>query len=1084
MNAQMVRFRHLSVDNGLSQNSISCIAQDKKGFLWFGTYDGLNKFDGYTITKYNYSKEGGLSGSYIRCLYPDDEDNLWIGTATGGLCRLHIPTNKITVYKVDSASTNGIVAASVQDVSEPVKGKLYIATPKGVSILDKRTETFSLLAHKDDDPNSLLANSVRSITKDGRGHLWFGHNNFGLTEYIPEQNKFRRYTPKDSGSHLFDMKVRTLFADSKGFLWISMWSSGVALLDLKTGHFYNGNDTTGPLKNIAGISLVSQFYEDSKGNMWFCTAEEGLIRYNCSTGEVNHLSSNPDDPETVSDNITFCVLEDKSGLIWSGTWKGGVNYFDPRSLAFGYYKHESNKANSLNNNKIYAFSEASGDEVIVGTGASAMYFNMRKKTFRPFPINTKDPNSLRTNSPVISILTYTDGSIWMGTAGSGVYRYFLKTGRYKNYNTTASPRSLSLHTPSSLIVDNDGRLWIATLGGGLNLYNEATDDFTRFLNDPEDANTISSNYIPNMVKDKEGNIWMGTDAAGMVKLDPPSKTFIRYFDRQQNNPLPEMGVSTVYFDKSGVMWVGTAGGLCTVDPITRAVKSYAKEFPLLRPEFYGIAEDTTGNLWMSSDKGLIRFNPKTKEIKVFTKEDGIQGKEFNSRSMLKLKDGRLLAGGINGFNCFYPSDIRSNNVPPAVVLTGFNVLNKPYLLPQDISYTNEITLSWRDYFFSFDLAALDFSDPQQNRFMYKLEGFNDDWVNIGNQHTITFTNLDPGDYVLHVKGMSSSGCLNPVPMELKIRITPPFWKTTWFYFLCAAFILIAIYAFIKYRENKLRVEKALLEKKVEERTEELRLEKLKLEDANKDIRDSILYAQKIQSAIIPTDEDFKKMLPDSFVLFRPKDIVSGDFYWITEKNGFIFFAVADCTGHGVPGGFMTMLGNGLLNELVNEHNVTEPAEVLNKLREKIITSLKQTGRSGENKDGMDIVLFRIDPSGKELCYAAANNGFLLIRDGAAQEHAGDKQPVGIYNDQPAPFRQFTITLQKGDLIYSFTDGYPDQFGGPKGKKFKYRQLNEILTGNSGKTLKDQKNILSWHFENWKGELEQVDDVCVIGVKIV
>ncbi|MGZ3931617.1 MAG: two-component regulator propeller domain-containing protein [Bacteroidia bacterium] len=1083
LQSQVARFRHLSVDNGLSQNSISSIVQDKKGFIWISTYDGLNKFDGYTVTKYPYTVENGLAGGFIRCMYADDEDNLWLGTSAGGMCRLHIPTNRFTAYKVDSTIKNGIASNSVVEIAEYIKGTLYIATSKGLNLFDKKTGRFTLIQHNDADPNSLLSNSIRTMTRDMNGHIWLGHYNAGLTEYDPKANTFHRFTAHDKGSHLIDHKIRSVYADTRGYLWISLWSSGITIFDLRARRFYTASDTIGPLKDVSKIGLVSQFFEDSKGNMWFCTAEQGLVKYNRDQHEVIYFTNNPDDPESVSDNITFCAMEDKSGLIWSGTWKGGVNYFDPRSLTLGYFKHESNKTNTLNNNNVYAFCETAPGEVLIGTAASASYFNLKTKTFTPFPIHPKDPNTLLANSNVSGILVYKDGSIWFTTGGGGAYRYFPKTGKYKNYNTTADPNSLSLHTPRTLIMDNDNRLWISTLGGGLNLYNDEKDNFTRFANDPDDINTISSDYIPCMTKDREGNIWMGTASSGLIKLDPPSKTFIRYFDKPANNPLPDLGVSSIYFDKAGVMWVGTSGGLCTVDPITRAVKNYAKDFPELSPEFYGITEDTTGNLWLPSNKGLCRFNPKTLQIKVFTREDGIQGKEFNPGALIRLPDGRLLAGGINGFNCFYPAAIREDTVAPQAVITAFNVLNKPYALEQDIAYNSGITLSYRDYFFSFDLAATDFANPQQNKFMYKLENFNDEWVDIGTQHTITFTNLDPGDYVLQVRAANSGGYASRVPMQLKIRITPPFWKTTWFYLLCGLCGILLIYAFIKYRENKLRIEKALLEKKVEERTEELHHEKKKVEEAHQDIKDSILYAKKIQSAIIPTDEDFKKLLPDSFVLFKPKDIVSGDFYWLTEKTGFVFYAVADCTGHGVPGGFMTMLGNGLLNEIVNEHNVTEPAEILNKLREKIITSLKQTGRSGESKDGMDIVLFRLDASKRELCYAAANNAFILVRKDAHAEHAGDKQPVGIYGDSLKPFRQFTVALEKGDTIYSFTDGYPDQFGGPKGKKFKYKQLNDILISNSSKPLKDQKSILSWHFENWKGELEQVDDVCIIGVRV-
>jgi len=749
---------------------------------------------------------------------------------------------------------------------------------------------------------------------------------------------------------------------------------------------------------------------------------------------------------------------------------------------FGHFKHESNAANTLINNNVLSFCDAGNNEVIIGTGARLCTFNVITKKFTPFYFDKNDKESPLETSQVFSSLKDADGTFWFGTYGGGLFHYYPDKKKFRNYNTTPNLNSLSSSSPSKLVLDNSNNLWIANITGGINFYDRKTDNFIRFTHTSSIPKKIAMNNISGMIKDRRGIIWISTKGDGLIRLDPVKKEFTSFYNETPASP-QGIAISTMYADEKNILWMSTTDGLIKYNPETNETENHTGKSPLFKHLMMAIVGDNLGNLWLQSLTELIRYNPPTGNVTTFYTEEGAQGREFSDGAALKLKDGRLILGGINGFNLFDPKNIVEDKRPPFIAFTGFHVLNKPGNLKYDIAYTNEITLSYRDYFFSVDFAAMDFSNPAQNQFKYKLDGFNDDWVDIGKQHSITFTNLDPGKYTLNIKAANKNARWNDMPLKLAITITPPFWRTTWFYLLCIFTGGFSIYAFIKQREKQLIKDKTTLETKVKERTEELNVEKVKVEEAHKDIKDSIQYAQKIQSAVLPSEEDFKKLLPGSFIFFKPKDIVSGDFYWLTTKGEFVFYAVADCTGHGVPGGFMTMLGNGLLNELVNEHHVIEPGEILNKLREKIITSLKQTGKSGENKDGMDIVLFRINTKTNELCYSAANNGFIIVNNGSVVDYAGDKQPVGIYGDVIKPFRQFNIKLQKGDSVFSFTDGFPDQFGGPRGKKFKYKPLNELLVSISHLDSFYQKEKLESVFNEWRGELEQVDDVCVIGIRV-
>jgi serine phosphatase RsbU (regulator of sigma subunit) len=464
----------------------------------------------------------------------------------------------------------------------------------------------------------------------------------------------------------------------------------------------------------------------------------------------------------------------------------------------------------------------------------------------------------------------------------------------------------------------------------------------------------------------------------------------------------------------------------------------------------------------------------------------LQGREFIINACYGAPDGKLFFGGLNGFNAFNPDEIEFNTIPPQVVFTDFSVLNKPYALPVSISYLEEITLSYRDYFFSFDFASTDYTNSEKNIYEYKLEGFNENWVNIGNEHQVTFTNLDHGTYNLLVRATNNDRVLCKEPASIRIIIKPPFWKTIWFYTLCILLIIVMIYLYIKNREKKLIKEKQILEEKVEERTTELKEEKFKVELAHKDIKDSINYAKRIQEAILPLRDTISKHLNDYFILYKPKDIVAGDFYWFHHlpQEDSVLIAAIDCTGHGVPGAFMSMIGNEQLSKIINEKNITQPDLILNELHKGIRMALKQDQMQAETRDGMDLALCKINLKKNVVEYAGAMRPLWLVRNNELIEIKADKQPIGgLDADYRKPFTNNEIELQKGDTLYLFTDGFADQFGGEKGKKFMLKNFEKLLQEINSQPLSVQSNILNERIELWKGNHEQVDDILVIGVRI-
>lgn len=857
--AQFARFRHITVEDGLAQNYISGFAQDKKGFMWIGTNDGLNKYDGKKITtfKANIDDSTTITHSSIRCLYIDNDDNLWGGTAGGGMFKINLKTQQVTNYLPDSTNSNSISNGYVNAIIETTPGKLYIATFDGLNEFDKKTETFTV--HKTEGKNSIpfLSNNLRYMSADKEGHLWCSNPNKGVTEYDPKTGTCTYYTA-DSKIKIAGNTPKAIFCDSRGLVWVSGWAFGTTVIDKKNNRSYIPTDTTtNPIKNIREASLVSAFYEDNEKNIWFATAEHGLGKFDALDYSATLFENNKDDQETINDNTTFSIFQDRSGLIWCGTWKGGVNILDPRTLNFGYYKHEGTKQNTLINNSIFNLRPKSANEIFIGSNAGVSIFNSSTKTFSELPVDK--PNGLQHNSIVLFVFPYEDGSLWISTFGGGLYRYYPDKQTYVNYKPTNDSGSLSHHSPWHIVKDLKNRLWIAT-EKGLNLYNPEKDNFIR-VRTAHLPNGLTSEAITGMALHSDGKIWIGTANNGLNLFDPDTRTAKSIYGDKDKLLPPDCGITTVVLDSKGILWVGTSIGLFSLQPQNGKVTSYTELDPVFAGQIPSIQEDNTGFIWFTNQQGICKLNPLTKEFTQFTTAHGLQGKQYSLNAACNLPNGYLFFGGMNGFNAFNASKISLNTTPPKVVLTDFTVLNKPYKLPFECSYTDEITLSYKDYFFGFNFAALDFTNPSKNQYAYKLEGFNENWVNIGNEQSVAFTNLDPGTYTLLIKASNNDGFWGE-PLKLKLNITPPFWRTTWFYILCIVLGALLIYAYIKRREQKLVKEKAILEQKVEERTAELQIEKQKVEEAHKDIKDSINYAKRIQQAQMPTEKYIEKKIKD------------------------------------------------------------------------------------------------------------------------------------------------------------------------------------------------------------------------------
>jgi serine phosphatase RsbU (regulator of sigma subunit) len=497
--------------------------------------------------------------------------------------------------------------------------------------------------------------------------------------------------------------------------------------------------------------------------------------------------------------------------------------------------------------------------------------------------------------------------------------------------------------------------------------------------------------------------------------------------------------------------------------------------------------DKENNLWISTNKGLSRFNPHIPNeggnaFKNYDKNDGMGEDEFNEGACLKTADGRMFFGGVNGIVSFHPENVVGNTHLPDIYITSCELFGKEYTMDTLPVQKKYLELPWDKNTLSFSFVGLDYQMPSKNHYSYILEGADQDWSPPSTRHFASYAQLPPGNYIFRVKASNNDGLWNNTGNAVYIRIIPPFWKTNWFYATCIIFILLSIFTFVRYRTNRIEKEKKILEVKVEERTHELAQKTLELGEKNRDITSSIEYAKRIQQAMLPPLDEIKRHLPDSFILYLPKDIVSGDFYWFGEKENKLIIAAADCTGHGVPGALMSMIGHNLLNQIVLEQGITQPSTVLNHLNTMVQSALKQGVSDIDTSDGMDIAMCCIDKSSGEVHFAGANRPLIIIGNGKLTKVDPDKKPIGgsqigLLRD----FKNHTHKLQKGDTLYIFSDGYADQFGGENGKKFMLKRFLDTLITIANNPMHSQERRLQDDFMGWKGNNEQVDDILVIGM---
>jgi ligand-binding sensor domain-containing protein/signal transduction histidine kinase/DNA-binding response OmpR family regulator len=782
-----LRFTHLSNEQGLSNSTIEVIFQDSRGFIWLGTRDGLNRYDGNEIMVWRNdpSDTSSLSDNYIRCIHEDKDHRLWIGT-TNGLNRFIPEKNNFIRYKHRDGDTGGLISNLVMSLAEDARGRLYIGTSGG--LIRKDGNNFHTI-------NTL---PVTCLYADKNRRFWMGTQS-GLYSLNTETGAAALIRNPEKTSPSGDI-ITAIRDDRQGNLWLGTEDDGLFLFDPLQNTFIRWGHSD-KLSGSLGNNMIRCLLVDRKGQLWAGGINAGLNLFNPSSHTFFHYENEPGNNSSLSQRTISALFEDRQGNIWVGTHRGGVNIYSPGMEKFNLFRQESSPS-SLSYNDVKAFCEDKDGSILVGTdGGGLDIFSRDKQTFRHYKYDPFKENSLGSNA-VLDIMQDRKGDIWVSTWGGGLNLFHKADGTFTRYqHNPADSHSISSNFVQKTFEDYEGRLWVATYYGGLNIFDPVKKTFTCMVSDPSGKTSLSGRNIVSIQEDKEGHIWIGTDDGGLNCYQQATRHFSHYFDKGEK--MPDLRV--LFTDAKGRFWVGQRG-LYLFDPSRDSFRLYTNKAGLSDEFIKGITEDEGGNLWIATSNGLTQFNPETCTFKKYNPADGLQGLEFEANACMKTRDGEMYFGGINGFNSFYPAGIKANAFIPPVYITGFQLFNQKVFagdrnspLQQDISLTKKIVLSYKQSTFSLNFSALNFTAPENNSYAYMLQGLDKDWNYVGREKKSVYTNLAPGEYTFRVKASNNDGIWNEEGASVKIIITPPFWKTAWFTILLAALAIAGVYAFYRYR---------------------------------------------------------------------------------------------------------------------------------------------------------------------------------------------------------------------------------------------------------------------------------------------
>jgi serine phosphatase RsbU (regulator of sigma subunit)/ligand-binding sensor domain-containing protein len=1031
-NAQLERFKLYDVPEGVCHPFIYNINQDKNGFIWFGTGEGLCRFDGYEFKSFN--DVDSLSNDVVSVSFKDTFGNIWFGFSNGLI--LMWDGMLFKKYSLPGKNITGITS-----ISQTPWGEIFISTlNKGCYFVSSNDE----VREADENFSGKLIYSVLFSEEQ----LLLGTAD-GL-EIIPVEQEGFNFSQQFMPDDLAYISIQTL----KNTSWENTYVVGTEDAGL---YLLSDTDTLSITKIGTSTLLDYQNIQDvlqtANNNLWVCTYYGGLVKLSGfnQDGTYKYFTNYHKD-KGFKTNYFKSLFFDREENIWVGTYGNGVGLLAEQSFAFLNFENDLIDDNIL--------SVASNDSLVWLAGENgileiSLLDDSYKKMYGVLNGLPKDK---------ITTLSYAEGILWIGTEGHGIYQLEVPGKSAKVFfeaNNSLGNSINYLHLDNSV-------LYAATKNG---IYVFDLSNGKQFHYNTEAG--LPHNDIEHIFTDADNRLLFATRSNGIFEIDERGDV-IEYFTVGNY----ELAFNSITQDVNAQIWVSTFGqGIFLLLPDT--VINFTTFDGLKSNYCYSVSTADSNYVWVGHRLGVSRIQIDDFSIKTFDINYGIKG-DVNQNGVAVAGAGKLLFGTTDGLIVYDGSKARKSTVPPKTNLV------KLYISDKEVDYTKPIVLPYSAYKLRIEFVGLNYNDPQAVRYQYMLQGYDPDWSEMSEHRYTIYSRVEDGDYQFQIRSFGHDGLFEQSQVGFSLKVKPPVWKTWWFITLSIIIGLLLIALVVKYREKRQKEIQDYLEKRLDERTREVVEQKEEIEVKNRDITDSINYAQRIQTSILPPIKKLQQSFSGSFIFYQPRDIVSGDFYWFDKVGDDKFVIVcADSTGHGVPGAFMSMIGTTLIKDICMSQKTSLPSEILKQLDEQLSNTLNQNVDAAQSNDGMDIMVCQIDINNYELKYSSAMRPMIVYLNGEQIYIKGSRSSIGGQYDssEDKDFTDHAMKLNKGDLVYMFSDGYPDQFGGPMGKKFKMVRLKNLLKDIQKKPMEEQYEYVKSTFNLWKEDYEQVDDVLFMGIKL-
>ena len=840
---EVKKFKNFGIDNPMSYSFVRTIAQDKDDFMWFGSSEGLDRFDGHQTLNFQHdsSQPNSLSSNVISRIIIDKQQRLWVGTFGGGL-NLYRPASQDFIHFTTKTKNTKLTNDTVNTLFEDSEGKIWIATENGLNILNPHKEKWSIqqVFQELGNPNSLTHNAVLSIIETHNQEVWVGTNGGGISVFDLQGNFIKAIKYGDQNSATYVNKfVSSLYLDINGDIWIGTVDSGLLKYIPSTEQFIHYQMNMDDQPTISG-NAISSIYQDSEENIWIGT-DNGLSIYNHKTNGFSQYNNSPNNPYSISNDFVITFFEDKHNMMWIGTFSG-VNRWDPNMATFRQYSTQTNPV--LKNNNITSFAQFDQENLFFSTYGGGIYqLSQHDNSISPVVFNGSF-------SKYRIMTLFADGNtLWVGTRASGLYSVNLATNEVTEYRHDAeNNNSISANSITDIIKDMNGNIWVSTFRQGINLLNE-NGTFKRFVkNETNLEKGPSSNNILQLLEDEQGFIWLATFGAGLSRFDPKLGIFT-HLRHEENNPnsIADDFSWIMLLDNDKNLWFGSQdAGLS----ILSRENGHSNNFSFTHIganegmkslTIYGITQDAYGDIWFSTNKGISRYSISDKNFKHFNLTHGLVDLEYTHSSVFRSMDNTLYFGAGKGMSSINPEKINTSISAPEVRLTSVLKLNEPMPLGSSLSKLTQLEFDYSEQLISFEYVGLNYADPESTRYKYRLKGFDEEWIDAGKSRRATYTNLPSGKYQLQIIAGNNDNIWSEPGLSLDIVVKAAPWNTWWAYVLYAALIAFLLLTYSRFLNRKLLIEqqqKANLKQQVRDKTQEFHLKNVELEQANQQLEDA------------------------------------------------------------------------------------------------------------------------------------------------------------------------------------------------------------------------------------------------------